>query len=95
MTHFYKIQETSFYDSKKEDLFFYCTDKVLESKGLFGMFEAKNVRSNKHVKRESYAVPMEKTKEVFPVADEKFVKSKIESLRASFRRELKKLEGIK
>nr|CAI5870223.1 unnamed protein product [Callosobruchus analis] len=46
--------------------------------------------SNKHVKRESYAVLVEKTKEAFPAADEIFMKSKIESLRPSFCRDLKK-----
>nr|CAI5851593.1 unnamed protein product [Callosobruchus analis] len=39
--------------------------------------------SNKQVKSERYAVLMKKTKEVFPAADEEFVKSKIESLKAS------------
>lgn len=47
--------------------------------------------SNKHIKRESYGIPVEKAKEINPDADEKFVKAKIESLRASFRRELKKV----
>nr|CAI5867338.1 unnamed protein product [Callosobruchus analis] len=51
--------------------------------------------SNKHFKRESYWVLVEKTKEVFPAVDEKFVKSKIESLRASFRRELRKVMAAK
>lgn len=47
--------------------------------------------SNKHMKRDSYGILVEKCKEIIPDADEKFVKSKIESLRASFRRELKKV----
>lgn len=51
--------------------------------------------SNKHIKRNSYGVLVEKAKEMFPAADEKFVKAKIESLRASFRRELKKVRASK
>lgn len=50
---------------------------------------------NKHIRKEGYAVLIEKTKELYPESDEKFVKSKIESLRASFRRERKKTEQTK
>lgn len=51
--------------------------------------------SNKHIKRESYDVLVEKVKEINSSADEKYVKAKIESLRASFRRELKKVLASK
>lgn len=45
---------------------------------------------NKHIRKKGYAVLIEKAKELYPESDEKFVKGKIESLRASFRRERKK-----
>ncbi|KAG8287818.1 hypothetical protein J6590_074020 [Homalodisca vitripennis] len=50
---------------------------------------------NKHLRKESFDVLIDKCKEVFVKADEKFVKAKIDSLRASFRRELKKLNASK
>lgn len=50
---------------------------------------------NKHIRKECYGVLIEKSKELFPDCDEKFVKSKIESLRASFRREMKKVLSSK
>lgn len=50
---------------------------------------------NKHSRNDGYSILLEKCREVFPTADEKFVKSKIESLRASFRRELKKVQQSK
>lgn len=51
--------------------------------------------SNKHLRKESLDVLIEKCKDIFPNADEKFVKAKIDSLRASFRREMKKLISSK
>ncbi|XP_022908175.2 uncharacterized protein [Onthophagus taurus] len=51
--------------------------------------------SNKHLRKEGYTALIDKTKEIFPDCEEKFVKAKVESLRASFRRELKKVQSSK
>lgn len=50
---------------------------------------------NKHIKKENYACLVQKLREKIDNADEEMVKKKVECLRASFRRELKKVEKSK
>lgn len=47
--------------------------------------------SNKHLKEEGMQTMVEKCKSIFPDADKEFVNKKIKCLRASFRRELRKV----
>ncbi|XP_053688423.1 uncharacterized protein LOC128737744 [Sabethes cyaneus] len=49
--------------------------------------------SDKNVRNEAYNLLIEKAKEITPNADLRFVRAKIESLRASFRRELRKVKA--
>ncbi|KAG8294671.1 hypothetical protein J6590_081234 [Homalodisca vitripennis] len=81
----------SFNDNKP----FWCEfiELYREQRALWDI-KSKNY-SNKNIRKEGYSVLVEKCKEVNPDCDEKFVKSKIETLRASFRRELKKVEKSK
>lgn len=50
---------------------------------------------NKHLRKESWDCLVQKCKEILPNAEEKCVKAKIDSMRASFRRELKKVTSSK
>nr|CAI5868495.1 unnamed protein product [Callosobruchus analis] len=49
--------------------------------------------SNKHVKRETYAMLVKKTKDAFPAADEKFVKSENRKFKSLILKRAKKSDG--
>lgn len=55
-----------------------------------------NVRTkeyaNKQMRNDAYGVLVKKCKEIYPEADVKFVRKKIDSLRAGFRRELREIK---
>nr|CAH7764868.1 unnamed protein product [Callosobruchus chinensis] len=57
-----------------------------------GLWQIKSKEySNKHMKNSAYQELFEKCKEICPEADTKYVRKKIDSLRAGYRRELREI----
>lgn len=67
---------------------------LYEEKPCLWNAKSKNFR-NKQLRNAAYEQLIEKCKELFPNANKEFVVKKISSFRASFRRQLRKIESTK